>query len=47
MVGHVLDLWGMSTTLWLLTAATLAIFAGIMLPLMVAARAQRAVAEAA
>ncbi len=46
-VGQVLDLWGMSTTLWLLAGATLAIFAGLMVPLLVAARAQRVVAEAA
>ncbi len=46
-VGQVLDLWGMSTTLWLLAGATLAIFAGLMLPLLAAARAQRVVAEAA
>jgi MFS family permease len=41
-VGYVLELWGMSTTLWLLAAASLAIFAGLLLPLMAAARAQRA-----
>lgn len=47
LVGHVLDLWGMSTTLWLLAGATLVIFAGLILPLVAAARAQRAMAEAA
>jgi MFS family permease len=46
-IGYTLDAWGMSTTLWLLAAATLAIFAGLMLPLLMAARAhQRAVAGA-
>jgi MFS family permease len=37
-VGYALDLWGMSATLWLLAAATVAIFLGLMLPLVVAAR---------
>jgi hypothetical protein len=46
-VGHVLDLWGMSTTLWLLAGATLVIFAGLILPLLAAARAQRVMPEAA
>lgn len=46
-VGHLLDLWGMSTTLWLLTGATLAIFAGLVLPLLAAVRSQRAMPEAA
>jgi MFS family permease len=41
-VGYLLDLWGMSTTLWLLAAATLAIFAGLIVPLLVAVRAQQA-----
>jgi predicted MFS family arabinose efflux permease len=40
LVGYVLDLWGMSTTLWLLAGATLVIFAGLVLPLVAAARAQ-------
>lgn len=44
-VGQVLDLWGMSTTLWLLAGATLVIFVGLLLPLLLAARAQRAVLE--
>jgi len=43
-VGYALDLWGMSTTLWLLAAASLLIFAGLILPLLAAARAP-AVAE--
>lgn len=47
LVGQVLDLWGMSTTLWLLAGATLVIFAGLVLPLLAAARAQRVVPEAA
>ncbi|MEQ8992483.1 MAG: MFS transporter, partial [Pseudomonadales bacterium] len=46
-VGYVLELWGMSTTLWLLAAASLAIFAGLLLPLIAAARAQRASVEPA
>lgn len=45
-VGRVLDVWGMSTTLWLLAAATLLVFAGLILPLLAAARAQ-ALPEAA
>jgi MFS family permease len=47
LVGYVLDLWGMSTTLWLLAGATLVIFAGLVLPLVAAARAQGVVPEAA
>lgn len=46
-VGHLLDLWGMSTTLWLLAGATVVIFAGLVLPLLAAVRVQRAVPEAA
>ncbi|MBK80917.1 MAG: hypothetical protein CMQ43_08385 [Gammaproteobacteria bacterium] len=46
-VGHGLDLWGMSTMLWLLAGATLVIFAGIILPLVAAARAHRVMAGAA
>ena len=45
-VGHVLELWGMSTTLWLLAGATVVIFIGLILPLVAAARAQPAVPEA-
>ena len=45
-VGHVLELWGMSTTLWLLAGATTVIFAGLILPLLAAARSQPAVPEA-
>jgi MFS family permease len=45
-VGHLLDLWGMGTTLWLMAGASLAIFAGLVLPLMAAVRVQRAVPEA-
>jgi MFS family permease len=41
-VGYALDLWGMSTTLWLLAGASLAIFAGLILPLLAAARTQAA-----
>jgi MFS family permease len=37
-VGYSLDLWGMSTTLWLLATASLVIFAGLILPLLAAAR---------
>jgi hypothetical protein len=40
-IGLLLDLWGMSTTLWLLAAATVVIFAGLILPLLLAVRAQR------
>jgi MFS family permease len=39
-VGYVLDVWGMSTTLWLLAGSSLVIFAGLILPLLAAARAQ-------
>lgn len=42
-VGYLLDLWGMSVTLWLLAAATVAIFLGLLLPLVFAVRAQGAV----
>jgi MFS family permease len=35
MVGHVLELWGMGTTLWLLAAGSLLIFASLMVPLIV------------
>jgi MFS family permease len=45
-IGYALDLWGMSATLWLLAAASFGIFVGLLLPLMAAARAQRAVAGA-
>lgn len=38
LVGYGLDLWGMQTTLYLLAAATLAIFALIILPLLIAVR---------
>jgi MFS family permease len=38
-VGYALDLWGMSTTLWLLATASLVIFAGLILPLLAAVRA--------
>jgi predicted MFS family arabinose efflux permease len=34
LVGHVLELWGMATTLWLLGAGSLAIFAGLLVPLL-------------
>jgi hypothetical protein len=46
-IGQVLDLWGMSTTLWLRAGATLVIFAGLILPLVAAARAQAMVPDAA
>ncbi|MFU8817703.1 MAG: hypothetical protein ACNA7W_20335, partial [Pseudomonadales bacterium] len=46
-VGYALDLWGMSATLWLLAGATLVIFAGLILPLVAAARAQPGMPEAA
>ncbi len=42
-VGYLLDLWGMSTTLWLLAAATVTIFVGLIVPLLLAVRAQQAV----
>jgi MFS family permease len=38
-VGYVFDLWGMSFTLGMLVVATLVIFAGLIVPLMVAVRA--------
>lgn len=38
-VGYLLDLWGMSTTLWLLAGATLLIFAVLIVPLFLAVRA--------
>ena len=37
-VGYVFDLWGMSFTLGLLAAATLVIFAGLIVPLLLAVR---------
>jgi len=37
-VGHVFDLWGMSTTLLMLVGVTLVIFATLILPLIVAVR---------
>jgi MFS family permease len=41
-VGHTLELWGMATTLWLLAAGSLSIFAALVLPLIVAiSRASR------
>ena len=39
-VGYAFDLWGMSFTLGLLAVATLVIFAGLIVPLVFAARAQ-------
>ncbi len=45
-VGQALDLWGISTTLWLLAGGTLVIFAGLILPLVAAARAQQRVVQA-
>lgn len=41
-VGYAFDLWGMSVTLNLLAVATLVIFAGLIVPLVVAARTQAA-----
>ncbi|MDH3641489.1 MAG: MFS transporter [Gammaproteobacteria bacterium] len=41
-VGYAFDLWGMSVTLNLLAAATLVIFAGLIVPLVLAARTQAA-----
>jgi MFS family permease len=35
-VGYVLELWGMGTTLWLLAAGSLLIFGGLMVPLITA-----------
>ncbi len=46
-LGQVLDLWGMSTTLWLLAGATVVIFVGLLLPLLMAARAQQAMPDPA
>jgi MFS family permease len=46
-VGYLLDLWGMSTTLWLLAGVTLLIFVALMLPLLLAVRAQQVAATAA
>ncbi len=40
-VGYVLDVWGMQTTLLLLAAGSLVIFAVLVLPLLLAARSQR------
>jgi hypothetical protein len=37
-VGWALDLWGMQTALWLLATVALAIFAGLLLPLLLAVR---------
>ena len=39
-VGYAFDLWGMSTTLWLLASGTLVIFVVLIVPLILAARAQ-------
>jgi predicted MFS family arabinose efflux permease len=39
-VGYTFDLWGMSTTLWLLASGTLVIFVVLIVPLILAARAQ-------
>jgi MFS family permease len=41
-IGYSFDLWGMSFTLGLLAVATLVIFAGLIVPLVLAARAQQA-----
>jgi len=38
LVGYYLDLWGMKATLYLLAAATLVIFIGLILPLLLAVR---------
>jgi MFS family permease len=46
LVGYAFDLWGMSVTLSLLALATLVIFAGLVLPLVAAARSQRLEAQA-
>ena len=40
-VGYVFDLWGMSVTLTLLAVVTLAIFVGLIVPLVLAVRAQQ------
>jgi len=49
LVGYAFDLWGMSATLGLLAAATLVIFAGLIVPLLLAVRAtsQSAASQAA
>jgi len=39
-VGYVFDLWGMSVTLMLLFAATLGIFIGLIVPLILAVRSE-------
>ncbi|MBX3707619.1 MAG: MFS transporter [Pseudomonadales bacterium] len=39
-VGYALDLWGMSTTLWLLAAVSVVIFLALIVPLLLAVRAQ-------
>jgi hypothetical protein len=44
LVGYTFDLWGMSVTLALLAAATLAIFAGLIVPLVLAVRSQQRLA---
>jgi predicted MFS family arabinose efflux permease len=41
LVGYVFDLWGISVTLMLLAAATLAIFVGLIVPLALAARTEQ------
>jgi MFS family permease len=46
-IGYTLDLWGMSTTLWLLAAVTVAIFVALIVPLVLAVRAAQALPEAA
>lgn len=46
-IGYLLDLWGMSATLWLLAAVTVAIFLALIVPLLLAVRAQQAVPMAA
>lgn len=43
-VGHVLDLWGMTTTLTLLALGTLGVFAALIVPLILAARESERVA---
>ncbi|MEZ5559832.1 MAG: MFS transporter [Pseudomonadales bacterium] len=40
LIGQVFDLWGMGTTLWLLAVASLVIFVVLIVPLLLAARAQ-------
>ncbi len=44
-VGYLLDLWGMSTTLWLLACGALVIFAVLIVPLILAARSQAPLPE--